>query len=53
MRKVNSPVSTFRKVCAVRIEPPAGGMETVGDAIAAMACYGIVFGLAWLLVWPV
>lgn len=42
----------MRRIMAVRIDPPVLGIETVGDLLAALGCYGIVFGLAWLLVWP-
>lgn len=43
----------FRKVCAVKLDPPMGELATVGDVLAMLGCYGVTLAFAWLLVWPV
>lgn len=46
-------MSMFRKIRAVRLDPPMNGLETVGDVMDFLACCGLVVGLGWMLVWPV
>lgn len=45
-------MNMLRKAMETRLDPPVYGLESVGDLLAFLGCGGVVFALAWLLVWP-